>query len=105
MKARKRIRVVTKTVEGGWAIRMIPNTLEALQAAVGGYIETVKLTTELTMVCNEEGIIQGLPFNERIFNFDIYGDFLIAKVWRDEFVTLSMEEASAVIRILEKKER
>jgi hypothetical protein len=46
-----------------------------------------------------------MPFNERIFNFDIYGDFLIAKVWRDECVTLSMEEASAVIRILEKKER
>ena len=56
---RKRIRVVQKTVDGGWAVRMMPNTLEALQAAVGGYIETVKLTTELTLVCNEEGIIRG----------------------------------------------
>ena len=81
------------------------NTLEALQAAVHGHIECVQLTTELTLVCNEEGLIRGMPFNEHIFNFDIYGDFLIAKVWRDEFVTLSMEEASAVIRILEKKER
>ena len=102
---RKRIRVVQKTVDGGWAVRMMPNTLEALQAAVGGYIETVKLTTELTLVCNEEGLIRGMPFNERICNFNIYGDFLIAKIWRDEFTTLSMEEAGAVIRILDKKER
>ena len=101
---RKRIRVVQKTVDGGWTVRMMPNTLEALQAAVGGYIETVKLTTELTLVCNEEGIIQGLPFNGMVFNLPIYGDFLIVKTWRDEFTTLSMEEANAVIRILDKKE-
>lgn len=101
---RKRIRVVQKTVDGGWAVRMIPNTLEALQAAVGGYIETVKLTTELTIVCNEEGLILGLPFNEQLFNIPIHGDFLIVKTYRDNFTTLSMDEASAVIRILERKE-
>ena len=102
---RKRIRVVQKTVDGGWTVRMMPNTLEALQAAVGGYIETVKLTTELTLVCNEEGIVRGLPFNGMVFNLPIYGDFLIVKTWRDKFTTLSMEEANAVIRILGEKER
>lgn len=102
---RKRIRVVQKTVGGGWSVSMIPNTLEALQAAVDGYIETVKLTTELTLVCNEEGIVRGLPYNGMVFNLPIYGDFLIVKTWRDEFTTLSMEEANAVIRILGEKER
>lgn len=102
---RKRIRVVQKDVGGNWAMRMMPNTLEALQAYVGGHIETVRLTTELTLICNEEGIIRGLPFNGMVFNLPIYGNFLIVKTWRDNFTTLSMEEAGAVIRILDKKER
>lgn len=98
---RKRIRVVQKTVGEGWSVRMIPNTLEALQAAVDGYIETVKLATDLTLVCNEEGIVRGLPYNGMVLNLPIYGDFLIVKTWRDKFTTLSMEEAGATIRIFE----
>ncbi len=41
----------------------IDNTLEAFQKNVGGYIETVTLTEELVIVCNEEGRIQSLPYN------------------------------------------
>lgn len=33
----------------------LPNTLEELQAAVGGSIEVVPLTTSLCVICNEEG--------------------------------------------------
>ena len=39
----------------------MPNTLEALQNAVGGSIQIVPLTTELCVVCNEEGKVLGLP--------------------------------------------
>lgn len=39
----------------------VPNTLEALQQAVGGYIEVVPLTEQLCMICNEEGKLLGLP--------------------------------------------
>jgi len=49
----------------GFAIHMdlSHNTLAQLQAAVGGYVQAVDLTPELTMWCNEEGKLQGLPFN------------------------------------------
>ena len=46
----------------------IDNTLEAFQKNVGGYIETVTLTEELMIVCNEEGRIQSLPYNCTVMN-------------------------------------
>ena len=39
-------------------------TLEELQGFVGGMIETVQLTHG-TMYCNEEGLLEGLPFNSK----------------------------------------
>lgn len=39
----------------------VPNTLEALQAAVGGNIEVVPMDTHLCVICNEEGKLLGLP--------------------------------------------
>ena len=42
----------------------IPNTLKALQEAVGGYIETVTLPEHnLVLICNEEGRIRDMPYN------------------------------------------
>ena len=41
----------------------IPNTLEALQEAVGGYIETVTLDNGLVLICNEEGKLRDMPYN------------------------------------------
>lgn len=38
--------------------------LEQLQAAVGGYIETIALSPSLVMVINEEGKVYGLPAND-----------------------------------------
>lgn len=98
---RKRIRVIQKDVGGNWAMRMMPNTLEAIQAYVGGHFETVRLTTELTLVCNEEGIPLELPFNCKLFNFNVYGNLMIVKTFRDEFTTMAMDEAQGIIRIFE----
>ena len=41
----------------------IPNTLKALQKAVGGYIETVTLDKGVVLICNEEGKIRDMPYN------------------------------------------
>ena len=37
--------------------------LEELQSIVGGYIECLYLKDNMTMVVNEEGKLDGLPFN------------------------------------------
>ncbi len=51
----------------------IQNTLGALQDAVGGYIETVTLFEDATIICNEEGRLLGLPHNFRLFGVDFVG--------------------------------
>lgn len=55
----------------------IDNTLKALQAEVGGYIETVTITSDAVIICNEEGRILGLPYNCRFVGVDFVGTVLI----------------------------
>ena len=43
----------------------IPNTLEAMQEMVGGFIEIVYLD-DVCLVCNEEGKLMGLEGNRRV---------------------------------------
>lgn len=53
--------------EPGQAPRVEPlfeNDLRAFQEAVGGHIETVTITTDLAIICNEEGRLKGLPWKE-----------------------------------------
>ena len=49
-------------------------SLEELQTIVDGYIEVVRLGENRIMVVNEEGKLQGLPFNKRATNLVVgYG--------------------------------
>lgn len=71
--------------------RDIPNTLEELQAAVGGYIETVTIASDVVLICNEEGRLRGLDPNCRPFGVDFVGPILIVGRNDDEFTDLSAE--------------
>lgn len=57
------MKVFRKRPGESWEQIEIKNTLEALQREVGGRIETVTLTTDSCVICNEEGRIKGLPVN------------------------------------------
>lgn len=39
------------------------DSLETLQTAVGGWVQAIDLATDMTMWCNEEGKLVGLPHN------------------------------------------
>lgn len=62
----------------------IDNTLKALQAEVGGCIETVSIA-DVVIICNEEGRILGLPDNCRVCGVDFVGTVLIVGTKGDEF--------------------
>lgn len=47
------MRVIYKAPGCAPEIRDIPNTLEELQATVGGYIETVTFVADCVIICNE----------------------------------------------------
>ena len=55
----------------------IPNTLEAMQQMVGGYIEVIPLE-DVCLVCNEEGKLMGLPGSRRLGDDIIAGTFFLA---------------------------
>lgn len=63
----------------------VENTLKALQAEVGGYIETVTIASDAVIICNEEGRLCGLPYNCRFGGVDFVGTILVVGRDRDEF--------------------
>ena len=83
------IRVLYKPVDGLWRFRTIKNTLKDLQEAVGGYIETLAITSGLTIICNEEGRLRGLPYNCTLCGEDFVGNILIARVDGENFAGLT----------------
>ena len=64
----------------------IDNTLEGLQAAVNGYIETVTIADDVVVICNEEGRIRNMPYNCELCGIDFVGPIVIAGFQKDEFV-------------------
>ena len=72
----------------------IPNTLEGLQAAVGGYIEVVPLAKNAAMIVNEEGKLLNLRHNRWIFGKDgrlrdvVRGVILVVGVDGENFCNL-----------------
>ena len=80
----------------------IENTLEALQAAVGGYIEIVTLGDGLAAIVNEEGKINDLPFNRGLYagGMDpvdyLYGNILFVGTDGEDFRSLTPAELDAL---------
>jgi len=79
------MKVIWKKPEKPPETAEVENTLAALQEAVGGSIETVRLAEDTCLVCNEEGWLQQLPYNCRIGGMPLAGDVLLVGVCGEEF--------------------
>lgn len=55
----------------------ISDSLENLQRTVGGYIETVDLTDEVVVICNEEGLLKNLPHNMKLHDQELVGTIIV----------------------------
>lgn len=55
-------------------------TLENLQRYVGGYIETVTIGSNWTIICDEEGRLKGKPYNCTVCGVDFVGDIVFVGV-------------------------
>lgn len=87
-----KIKIYVKEPDKDPEARTIPNTLEALQEIVGGYIETFRVSTDLTIICNEEGRLLGLPYNFTILGrVSFVGTVVFAGVNGDEFCDVPSE--------------
>lgn len=96
----KKIRVLVKEPGKEAELREMPNTLKALQSAVGGYIETVTFAEDCTLVVNEEGKLKGLPPNFLFFGDVIAGTAVLVGVDGEEFCSLTDEQVQSIKIIL-----
>lgn len=97
---KKKIRVLRKKPGRPPEFIEIENELAALQHEVGGYIETFGIASNLTIVCNEEGKIHGLPYNCTIFGETFVGPILLVGVRGDTFKSVPLAEMGDVRLLL-----
>ena len=98
---------ITLTAEGEAKELQLPDgesQLKQLQEAVGGLVQAVDFTPDLTLWCNEEGKLVGLPINpmatflwEKYFGLTdfICGDVIFTGGTGEEGETLGLNEETA----------
>ena len=85
----------------------VPNSLESLQNAVGGYIEVVyPFDDNACIICNEEGKLNGMQLNRALRTEDgelydiLAGPVIIAGLTEDDFGSLTAEQVSHIPRCI-----
>lgn len=71
------------------------NGLHEMQAVVGGLIQPIyPYQEQVAVVCNEEGLINGLPFNRSVKGGygGVFGTFFVCGLSEDDFCSLSPEQ-------------
>lgn len=77
------------------------NGLKEMQAAVGGYIQAIyPFPEKVAVVCNEEGLINGLPFNRSVPRGygGVFGTFFVCGVGEEDFCSLTTEQLNTFKR-------
>jgi len=85
------------------------DSLTTLQTAVGGWVQAIDIATDMTMWCNEEGKLTGLPHNpfaqfmwDKAFGAHtdyIVGDIVLTGGTDEEGETLGLtDEQTAIVR-------
>lgn len=73
------------------------NGLHEMQAVVGGLIQAIYPYEEpVAVVCNEEGLLQGLRFNRSVEGGygGVFGTFFVCGLGEDDFCSLTPEQVS-----------
>ena len=82
--------IIKRPYEPVGRLRRIGNSLEQLQAAVGGYIEVVRIAEDAAIICNEEGVLMRLPYNCNVCGCDLVGTILVVGVDGEEFTDVPL---------------
>lgn len=101
------IRVVVARPHQKAEVVEIEDTLEAMQAVVGGFVEELPRWADIhgaKVYVNEEGRLDALPPNrEWPKGSELVGTMLISKPGADgDLVSLTVEEAEAIVATLER---
>lgn len=81
-------------------VDVVENTLETFQQLVGGYIESYTIGEEMTLLCNEEGLLLDLPYNATIAGNPFVGTVVAVGVRGEDFCSIPSANVPFVLRIL-----
>lgn len=95
--------IIKKSVRNDYKL-----TLEDLQRAVGGYIETVGVTGDfagrkILLIVNEEGVIRSLEFNAHatsLVDYPIFGNCVVVRADGEELVPLDKEDVQNLYKTM-----
>ena len=88
----KKIRVLVFEPQQEAKEMCIKNDLVQFQKIVGGYIELVRITNDVVMLCNEEFLIHDYQPNRIVNGVVIHGTFLLIGDVSPEFGSLSDDQ-------------
>lgn len=80
-----KIRVLIKQPGEKARWQEIENDLKTMQQIVGGYVEEIKIFSDLSVLCNEEGKLRDLPYNLNVMGADLVGTVIFVGVGRRGF--------------------
>ncbi len=89
---------VVKVSKNKFEIKNIKNTLEIMQAEVGGYIESVRITSNIRLIVDESGILMKKPIALDINGNFIYGDCFFCEISGNKFKGLSAKSLDYVVK-------
>lgn len=87
-----KIKVMVKEPHKKPHMAELDNTLESLQKTVDGPIETVRIASDLTIICDEEGLLKDKCFNCTVTGIQLFGTIIFAGVKENEFADLPISE-------------
>lgn len=105
----KKISVVQVKVGEEPEVITIDDNIETYHGLVGGYIEVVRLHSDILMIVNEEGLIHDLPLNFITFVregaslrpvHEIVGDVFFVGSLGEHFISLDKEQIHVVKHML-----
>ena len=86
------MRAMRKRPGEAWEVVEVANELEALQQAVGGYLESVTFAEDACILCDEEGRLKGKQYNTTVCGVPFVGTILIVGTSGEEFADLTEEQ-------------
>ena len=95
------MKVVVKRAGQMPEIRDIKRDLEAYHEIVGGYIECVRISDGIILVCNDEGKLKGLEPNFILGDDIIVGDVFFVGVKGEDFTSLSDQHIKWTMKVME----
>ena len=96
------MKAIIKKVGEAPQVVNIENTLEAVQKAVGGYIEVLGIDGNLLMICDEEGKLKGKPYNFDLGHDINVGDVLFVQSDGEDFTDLNETNIETVLKYFSK---